>query len=68
MNKKALIARWGSFVLIWIGVFFVSEYFFYSKGSWHFDLLESILVPAILASVVWILIDWRPWRKDRNSR
>lgn len=60
---KKDIARLLLCMLTWVAVFFVGEYFFFSKGSWTYDLWDSILIPAISGAIVWTLVEWKPWKK-----
>ncbi len=60
---KTDIVRLVMCIFIWVAINFVGDYFFVYKGSYRFDLWDSILVPGISATIVWVLIEWKPWKK-----
>ena len=63
ITKKGIVSLI-TCILTWLVINFIGDYFFVYKGSWRFDLWDSILIPVISATIVWMLIEWRPWKKQ----
>ncbi len=53
-------------IIIFIVIYFVMDYFFLGKGIRHFNFWDNIELPALTAAAIWLLFEWKPWKKEAD--
>ena len=53
-------------IIIFIVIYSVMDYFFLGKGIRHFNFWDNIELPALTAAVIWLLFEWKPWKKEAD--
>ena len=51
-------------IITFIVIYFVTDYFFFEKGTWRFDFWDTVVLPTLAAAVIWLIFEWKPWKKE----